>query len=116
MRTVLLFMVVMGGYVAMGQSNTLKEKQIVHLQANSGAIRADFGGKLLELQNAPVTIYLPMAPPRQDSQGNSWSVDIRNLGPGAVTVVGASQFSLRIIMGQTVQVFSNGRSYSSKNF
>jgi len=99
-----------------GQMTTLQERPVVHLQPHSGAIRADCGGKQLELVDAPATIYLPMAPPRLDFQGNPWSVDIRNLGPGAVTVVGASQFSLRIIMGQTVQVFSNGRSYSSKNF
>jgi hypothetical protein len=100
--------------VIIGQMNTLQDKQVVHLQPHSGAIRADFGGKLLELLDAPAIIYLPMAPPKLDSQGNPWSVDIRNLGPNAVTVVGASQFSSRIIVGQTVHVFSNGRSYSLK--
>ena len=100
--------------VMTGQMNTLQEQQVVHLQPHSGAIRADFGGKLLELLNAPAVIYLPMAPPKLDSHGNPWSVDIRNLGPGAVTVVGASQFSSRIIVGQTLHVFSNGRSYSLK--
>ena len=100
--------------VVIGQMNTLQDKQVVHLQPHSGAIRADFGGKLLELLDAPAIIYLPMAPPKLDSQGNAWSVDIRNLGPGAVTVVGTSQFSSRIIVGQTVHVFSNGRSYSLK--
>jgi hypothetical protein len=97
-----------------GQMNTLQDKQVVHLQPHSGAIRADFGGKLLELLDAPAIIYLPMAPPKLDSQGNAWSVDIRNLGPGAVTVVGTSQFSSRIIVGQTVHVFSNGMTYHSK--
>jgi hypothetical protein len=94
--------------------NTLQDKQVVHLQPHSGAIRADFGGKLLELQNAPATVYLPMEPPKLDSEGNPWSVDIKNMGPGMVTVVGASQFSSRIIVGQTVHVFSNGTSYSMK--
>ena len=97
-----------------GQTNTLRERQVVHLQAHSGAIRTDFGGKLLELLNAPAVIYLPMAPPKLDAQGNPWSVDIRNLGSAAVTVVGASQFSSRIIVGQTIHVISNGRSYSLK--
>ena len=46
-----------------GQMNTLQDRQIVHLQLHSGAIRTDFGGKLLELLNAPTIIYLPMAPP-----------------------------------------------------
>jgi hypothetical protein len=100
--------------VVIGQMNTLQDKQVVHLQPHSGAIRADFGGKLLELLNAPAIIYLPMAPPKLDSQGNAWSVDIKNLGPGVVTVVGASQFSSRIIVGQTVHVSSNGMTYRSK--
>jgi hypothetical protein len=97
-----------------GQGNTLQEKQVVHLQPHSGAIRADFGGKLLELQNAPTIVYLPMSPPKLDFQGNRWSIDIRNLGPEAVTVVGTSQFSARIIPNQTLNVFSNGTAYSAK--
>jgi hypothetical protein len=97
-----------------GQTNTLQDKQVVHLQPHSNVVRSDFGGKLLELLNAPAVISLPMAPPRRDAQGLPWSVDIRNMGPGAVTVVGTSQFSSRIIVGQTVQVVSNGTSYSLK--
>jgi hypothetical protein len=100
--------------VIIGQMNTLQDRQVVHLQPHGGAIRTDFGGKLLELLNAPTIIYLPMAPPKLDSQGNAWSVDIRNLGPSVVTVVGTSEFSLRIIVGQTVHVFSNGTTYRSK--
>jgi hypothetical protein len=100
--------------LVLGQMNTLQERQVVHLQPHSGAIRTDFGGKLLELLNAPAVIYLPMAPPKLDSQGNPWSVDIRNLGPGAVTVVGASQFSAHIIVGQTIHVLGDGRAYSLK--
>ncbi len=94
------------------QMNTLQEKPIVHLEPHSGAIRADFGGKQVELQRAPTIIYLPMTPPKSDSQGNPWSVDIKNVGPGAVTVVGTNQFSSRIAVGQTIQVFSNGMRYS----
>ena len=97
-----------------GQMNMQQGKQVVHLQPHSGAIRADFGGKLLELLDAPTIIYLPMAPPKLDSQGNPWSVDIRNLGPGVVTVVGTSQFSSRLTVGQTVHIISNGRAYSLK--
>jgi hypothetical protein len=97
-----------------GQMNTLQEKQVVHLRPRSSAIGADFGGKLLELLDAPATVRLPVAPPKLDSHGNPWSLDIKNLGPGVVAVVGTSQFSLRIMVGQTVHVFSNGTSYSSK--
>ena len=100
--------------LVIGQMNTLQDRQVVHLQPHSGAIRADFGGKLLELLNAPTIIYLPTAPPKLDFQGNPWTVDIRNLGPNAVTVVGTSEYSSRIIVGQTVHVFSNGTTYRSK--
>jgi hypothetical protein len=100
--------------LVIGQMNKLQDKQVVHLQPHSGAIRADFGGKLLELLNAPAVIYLPMAPPKLDSQGNPWTVDIRNLGPNGVTVVGTSEFSSRIIVGQTLHIFSNGTTYRSK--
>jgi hypothetical protein len=98
--------------LVVGQMNALQEKPVVHLQPHSGAIQADFGGKQLELQNAPTIIYLPMTPPKFDSQGNPWSVDIKNIGPGAVTVVGTDQFSSRVTVGQTIHLFSNGRSYS----
>jgi hypothetical protein len=56
--------------VIIGQMNTLRDRQVVHLQPHSGAIRADFGGKLLELLDAPTIIYLPTTPPKLDSQGN----------------------------------------------
>jgi hypothetical protein len=97
-----------------GQMNTLQDKPVVHLRPHSGAIQVDFGGKKLELIHAPTIIYLPMTPPKLDSQGNPWSVEVKNLGPGVVTVVGKDQFSSRIIVGQTVHVHSNGTSYSLK--
>ena len=97
-----------------GQMNTLQSKQVVHLQPHSGAIRAEFGGKRLELLDAPATVFLPMEPPKLDSEGVPWTVDIKNMGPRMVTVVGGSRFSSRIIVGQTVHVFSNGTSYSLK--
>jgi hypothetical protein len=100
--------------LVVAQMNTLQEKPVVHLGSHSGAIQTGFGGKLLELLHAPTIIYLPMTPPRLDTQGNPWCVDIRNMGPGAVTVVGTNQFELRVIVGQTARVFSNGTSYSSK--
>lgn len=98
--------------LVVGQMNALQEKPVVHLLQHSSAVQADFGGKQLELQRAPTFIYLPMTPPKSDSQGNPWSVNIKNLGPAAVTVVGTGQFSSRIAVGQTIHIFSNGRSYS----
>jgi hypothetical protein len=97
-----------------GQVNTLQDKPVVHLEPHRDTIQIDFGGKLLQLINAPATIQLPKLPPRLDSHGNPWSIEIKNLGPVRVTVVGNGQFSLRIVVGQTVHIFSNGTSYSLK--
>lgn len=97
-----------------GQMNPLQEKQIVHLQPHSNLIRGDSGGKLLELRNAPTIICLPLSPPRVDYEGHPWSLDIRNLGPRDVTIVGTSQFTLQIIVGKTVTILGNGISYTVK--
>jgi hypothetical protein len=97
-----------------GQMNTLQDKQVVHLQAHRNNIAIAFGGDLLELLNAPQIVNLPPSPPKLDSQGNPWSVDVKNLGPGAVTVVDKAQFSVHIHVGQTVHILSNGTAYTLK--
>jgi hypothetical protein len=112
-------LLLIGVALFISQMNTMQSKQVVHLQPHSATIEADYGGKLVELQNAPASVYLPVAPPGVDSQGNRWSVDIKNMGPGIVTLVhtskfSTSQFSVRIIVGQTVHVFSSGTLYSTK--
>jgi hypothetical protein len=94
--------------------NTLQGKPVVHLHPNRNFIEADFGGKLVELINAPKVIYLPTLPPKQDSQGDPWIVDAKNLGPGTITVLGKTQFSVQINVGQTVHIYSNGSAYSLK--
>jgi hypothetical protein len=113
-KALLACIVVIFAQASMPQVATPQHKEVVRLQPHSSAIRVDFGGKLLELINAPTIIYLPMTPPKSDSQGNPWAVDIKNLGPSAVTVVGTAQFSLRIPAGRSKRIFSSGRSYSSK--
>jgi hypothetical protein len=96
------------------QMNTLQDKQVVHLLPHRDSIEVGFGGQRLDLINAPKVINLPATPPKQDSQGNPWSVDVRNLGPSVVTVVGKPQFSIHINVNQTVHIYSNGRAYSLK--
>jgi hypothetical protein len=100
--------------VIIGQMNTLQTKQVAHLPPHRDTIQTEFGGKLLELSNAPTIVYLPTTAPKLDSQGQPWSIDIRNLGPGATTVLGQGQFTVRIRVGQTVHVVWNGTSYSLK--
>jgi hypothetical protein len=92
--------------------NTLQSKPVVHLSPHRAIIETSCGGKLLELINAPALINLPPVPPKQDSEGNPWSLDVKNLGPSVVTVVGAPQFSININVNQTVHISSTGARYS----
>jgi hypothetical protein len=89
-----------------GQMNTLQEQQVVHLQPHGGAIRLDFGGKLLELLNAPAVIYLPMAPPKLDSHGNPWSVDIRS---GPWSSHGRRRVSIQLAKSSLVRLCTSSR-------
>lgn len=97
-----------------GQINSLQAKPIIYLQPHRNLIQAECGGKLLELLNAPTVISLPAVPPKLDSQGVPWSVDIKNLGPVSVTVIGKGEFSVQVSAGQSVRINSNGAEYSLK--
>jgi hypothetical protein len=96
------------------QMNTLQEKPVVHLGPHSDAVQIDFGGKLLELINAPAIIRLPKTPPKPDEEGKPWAVRIKNLGPNGVTVADTGHFKAQINVGQTVQIYSNGAEYLQK--
>jgi hypothetical protein len=93
------------------QSNA-QEKPVVHLQPHHDSVDSKFGGSLLELINAPPVISLPTPPPLVDAQGNHWAIDIKNLGPHAVTISDKAQFSRRIMAGETLHINSNGKSYA----
>ncbi len=97
------------------QMNTLQEMPVVHLGPHSDAVQIDFGGKLLELINAPATIRLPKTPPKLDDEGKIWVVRIKNLGPNTVTVADTGHFKAQINVGQTVQIGSNGSEYLEKH-
>jgi hypothetical protein len=112
MKILLICMALFAGRVDMLQS-----KQVVHLEPHHTIIDSSFNGKLLELINAPPILNLPKVPPQQDSQGDPWSLDVKNLGPSVVTVatvVGTPQFSITISVNRTVHIFSNGAVYSQK--
>jgi hypothetical protein len=95
------------------QMNTLQDLSVVHLRPHMNLVAAEFGGHMLELINSPPSIKLPEIAPRIDSQGKPWSISIKNLGPsGPVTVLGKSNFSLTVNVGQTIRIASNGQAYS----
>jgi hypothetical protein len=95
------------------QMPTLQDKPVVHLHPHQDNIPVDFGGELLVLANGPTVVHLPSLPPMMDSERRPWSVDVENLGPGVVTVVGKAQFSVQIKVDHTVRIKSNGVGYSS---
>jgi hypothetical protein len=98
--------------IFLGQLITLQEKPIVRLPPGGDDISIDCGGKVLELVNTPAIVHLPTIPPKVDSSNSPWSVDVKNLGPGAVNVTAGHQFNIRIDVGQTVHIRSTGSGYS----
>jgi len=97
-----------------GQANTLQDRPVVRLQPHRDTIGTDFGGKLLKLDHAPALLRLPPKAPKLDDDGNPWSVEIKNFGPGPVTVADQSKFKVEITVGQTVFIYSSGAGYSLK--
>jgi hypothetical protein len=108
MRTVLFCLALFAG-----QMNTLQARPVVRLQTPQDTIKLAFGGDLVELINAPKVVTLPKSPPILDVQGNPWVIEVKNLGPGIVTVADKVHFSLQINVGQTVQIKSTPSGYST---
>lgn len=98
--------------VLFGQVNSLQDKPVVRLPPNRTTIDPAYGGKLLELINAPAELTLPTTVPKVDAFGRPWLVDIKNMGPSAVTVVSKPEFNVQITPGQTVHIHANGKTYS----
>jgi hypothetical protein len=96
------------------QMLTYKDKPVVHLQQLHDTIDIAFDGKLLQLVNAPAVVHLPSVPPPANPDGHPWSIDIKNLGPSAVTVEGRALLRVVVGVGQTLHVDSNGADYSLK--
>ncbi|MGO9340345.1 MAG: hypothetical protein ACLPY1_22845 [Terracidiphilus sp.] len=109
MKTLLVFLA-----FSFIQANSLQDQPVVHLQHNHSNIQVEYGGDLVELNDAPAEVYLPKLPPKPDLKAKPWPVDVKNLGPGSVTVFGSDLFSVRIEVGKTVHIYSNGSAYSLK--
>jgi hypothetical protein len=94
------------------QRITMQDKPVVYLRPHSDQITIDFGGQFLDLVNVPTVIYLPLHPPTVDEEGNPWEVDAKNLGPRNIQIQGKGNFIVRVSVGQTVHIHSNGVVYS----
>jgi hypothetical protein len=98
-----------------GQAMTLQDRPVVHLRPHTDFVPQDFGASLLELNDAPQIVYLPPSPPKPDTNGNQWTIDVKNFGPLPVTVAGKGAFSTPVAVGQTVHILSNGSKYILKH-
>ncbi len=98
-----------------GQAMTTQDKPVVHLKPHTDIILEAFGASLLELSQAPQTIYLPATPPKPDGKGQQWTIDVRNFGPLPVTVADKGLLSVPVAVGQTVHIISNGNKYVVKH-
>jgi len=96
-----------------GQYNTLQDKPVVRLPPHQDVIPGECGGDLVELKDAPPEVQLP--PLRLvDSHGRPWSIEVRNLGPGTVTIVGRAQFHVEVPAGHSVSIKATNAGYSSE--
>lgn len=98
-----------------GQAITMQSKPVVHLRPNSNVIDPNFGGSLVELSNAPATVYLPASIPAPDASGDPWSIDVKNFGPAAVTISGKQNFTTIVAVNQTIHIQVNGQGYMLKH-
>jgi hypothetical protein len=108
MKNFLIYLVIFGG-----QMSTLQDQPVVHLHPHQNFIPIEYGGDLVEFMNAPPVVQLPQQAPMQDSRGRPWLIEVKNLGPGSVTIVGGAQFSLQVPVGKTVSIKSTRAGYSS---
>ncbi len=88
----------------LGQLNPVKD--VVRLPPGKATISQDYGGKLIELINAPSDLSLPsLRPPAAH-----WSVEIRNLGPHEVTIRSGTQFALLLHPNESATIAAKGSS------
>jgi hypothetical protein len=107
MKTILIYLAFFAG-----QYNTLQDKPVVRLQPHQDVIPQEFGGDLVELKDAPTQVQLP--PLRLlDSRGHPWAIELRNLGPGTVTIVGKAQFHVEVPVHHSVSIKATEAGYSS---
>jgi|SRR5271166_5982338 len=81
-----------------------EREPIVVLPSNHFNITFDYGGKYIQLKNAPAVVNLPKAAPKPLASGVPWYVDVVNFGPNDVTIQGNEQFSVRLKPKDSVRV------------
>ena len=85
---------------------------MVRLHPHQDNIPVEFDGDLVVPANGAAVLHLPSILPVLDSQRKPSEVEVKNLGPGVVTIVGKAQFTAQVNVDRTLQIQSNGVIYS----
>ena len=96
----------------MGQSDT-SQHGVIRLPPHTSKISVSDGGKTVELLDAAPIVYLPQQPPHMSFNGLPWYVDVRNLGPGSVTLQGNNNFAVHLLPNGTVHVRTVATGYAT---
>jgi hypothetical protein len=88
-----------------GQLN--RTASVVRPPSGATVIPNNSGGKLVELLNAPANVDLPLAP---TSTGTAWSVEIKNLGPHAVTIRASHHLAVSLLPNESATFAWRGSS------
>jgi hypothetical protein len=95
----------------LGQSQN-SQNAVVRLPAHTPKISASDGGRTVELLDAAPIVYLPQQPPHVSLNGVPWYVDVKNLGPGSVTLQGNNGFTVHLKPNGFVHIRSVGTGYA----
>jgi len=95
------------------QTQLSSSEEVVRLPAHTATIPAADGGKLVELLYSPPAISLPKEPPQVGFHGAGWWVDVRNLGPGDVSLEGKGGFTAHLRPKETVRIRAAGTGYTA---
>jgi hypothetical protein len=96
-----------------GQLQTSQNEVVVRLPPHVVSIPANDGGKMVELLYTAPSLSLPKRIPPVDADGKAWYVDVRNLGPGEVTVQGTEGFVVHLQPKQVVRIRTSGNTYAA---
>jgi phage baseplate assembly protein W len=92
-----------------GQLDTARE--VVRLPPGQASISRDYGGKLVELINAPAEVGLPSLRPSSTQSAAKWSVEIKNLGPHDVMIRSGNQLAVLLHPNESATIASRGSGY-----
>jgi hypothetical protein len=96
-----------------GQLQASQNEAVVRLPPHVVAIPTADGGKMVELLYTAPSLLLPRQVPPPDADGKAWYVDVRNLGPGEVTLTGVEGFVVHLQPKQVVRIRAGVNSYTA---